>query len=285
MSTPWGLSLPLGVVLHPPLGMRTYAADEAAFTLVCAVPLIVSVVLAIRLWRRERNSIALFCLFGGAIACVVEPLLDSNGGVWWPAGGWDAFTMAGETIPLLVIMVYPWLLGGQGFLAWRAFDRGADARSIWRLFGLFLLVDVVLETIGIGMHTYAYFGNQSLDFWGLPLWYTPLNAGGPLIAGAIFYLLAPHFTGIRRMLLLLVFPMSFALFYAGAGFPMWLSLQSTWPRWLSDGAGLMTLLLAYMLVSVTLIATGTPGVGRQSLFHDQFMPLRRYSSDSGSNNP
>lgn len=245
-------------VPRPPVDMVTKSGPEAIFTIVCLGPLLFSIGAALRLRRRDGSWLALFCIVGGATAVIVEPLLDVNGGVWWPKGGWDTFTLAGKTLPLLVPFVYPWLLGGQGYLAWRAFHRRANQRSLWRLFGFFVLTDVVLETIGLLLDTYAYHGNQAFNLWGLPLWYAPLNAGGPLVAGAIFYVLEPHFRGVRQLILLLVFPMSFALVYGGAGFPMWLSLQSDWPKSLADIAALATFALTYLLVTFTLLATATP---------------------------
>lgn len=250
------MSLPIALG-PPPTHMHVSGAAEATFTAVCAIPLAAALILAVRELSRRHDLFPLLCLVGGASgALLIEPLLDANGGVWWPAGGWRAYTLAQIPIPVLVPCVYPWLLGGQGYLALKAFNRGADSRTLWRLIAAFAVIDVVLETPGLWLHTYTYFGAQALDFWGLPLWYVPLNAVGPFMAGAMLYLLRPRFSGSRTPLLLGVFPMSFAVVYFGAGFPMWLSLQSNWPVFAATGAGLATFLLAYLMVSAILAATG-----------------------------
>lgn len=254
-----GLLLPQ-VLTNPPLHMRVSAGTEAAFTIVCGVPLAIGVVLSIRQLLKYRRPFALYCMLGGALgAALVEPLLDSNGGVWWPAGGWRAYTVAQIPIPLLVVLVYPWFLGGQAYLAWRAFEQSASRSLLWRYLILFALTDIVLETIGIQLHAYTYYGHQPLDAWGLPLWYVPCNAVGPFLAGAVFYALRPHFGGVRVALLLGVFPMCFALVYAAAGFPVWVALQSNWSTPVATIAALATFYLAYLVVEFVLVST----TGRQ----------------------
>jgi hypothetical protein len=113
----------------------------------------------------------------------VEPILDHMGGVWWPVhGSWEAFNLVGINIPLLVCFVYPWLLGSQAYLTYRLFERGMTPRKLWYLVGIFAINDVVLETIGVKvLRVYAYFGQQPLNLWGLPLWYVPCNAIGPVV--------------------------------------------------------------------------------------------------------
>ncbi|HEV8625860.1 MAG TPA: hypothetical protein VG034_15500 [Acidimicrobiia bacterium] len=243
----------------PPIGMGHDGTRELIFTVICALPLAVGLGWALKLLVKDRNPFLLLCMVGGATSTVVEPLLDINGGVWWPAGSWEAFHLAHINIPLLVPFVYPWLLGLQGYVAYRAFSARADVGAIWRLVGIFAAADILLEWSGLNLDVYAYYGTQPLKILGLPFWYVPLNAGGPLIAGAIFYLLKPHFRGPRIFALLGVFPMSFALMYFGCGWPMWLSLQSDWPIGTATVAAALTYGLSYLMLRMFMVATRTPG--------------------------
>jgi hypothetical protein len=245
----------------PPISMGQSDTRELIFTVICAVPLIVGLAWAVRLLVKNKNPLLLLCMIGGATSTLVEPLLDINGGVWWPLESWEAYHLAHINIPWLVPLVYPWLLGMQGYIAWRAFSNRVDARTIWRLLAAFAASDVLLEWAGLNLDVYAYYGTQPLKILGLPFWYVPLNAGGPLIAGAIFYLLLPHFRGPRILALLGVFPMSFALMYGGCGWPMWLSLQSDWPIGTATLAAIGTYGLAYLMIRTFMVATRTPGAG------------------------
>jgi hypothetical protein len=256
---PLAAALTATPVPRPPVGMGHNGTRELIFTIICAVPLIAGVGWAVRRLATHRDPLLLLCLLGGATASVVEPLLDINGGVWWPRGSWEAFDFVHVNVPLLVPFVYPWLLGMQGYVAWRAFSRRADARAIWRLVAIFAAADILLEWAGLNLDVYAYYGTQPLKIFGLPFWYVPLNAGGPLIAGAIFSLLRPSFGGPRIVALLGVFPMSFALMYFGCGWPMWLSLQSDWPIGTATAAAALTYGLSYLMIRTVMAATRTPG--------------------------
>jgi hypothetical protein len=240
-----------------PLDMTVNGPLEAVFTIVCGLPVALALALALRGIVKDRNLVLPIFLLGGMLGIFVEPILDYMGGVWWPlSGGWDAFTLLGVNIPVLVILVYPWLLGGQGYLAYSAFERGITRTRLWCLVGLFGLSDIVLETIGIAaLGVYRYFGTQPLNFWGLPLWYVPCNAIGPVVAGALTHLLRRRLTGVRLLAAAPLLPMSFVGVYAAIGFPVWISLNSGWPMWAAVLAGLATFALGCLAVMVVEEAT------------------------------
>jgi hypothetical protein len=188
----------------------------------------------------------------------VEPILDYMGGVWWPVhGSWKAFNLVGINIPLLVCLVYPWLLGGQAYLTYRLFERGMTPRKLWYLVGIFAINDVVLETIGVKvLRVYAYFGQQPLNLLGLPLWYVPCNAIGPVVAGALFYLLRGRLVGWRIGGASALLPMSFVGVYAVCGFPVWIALNSGWGALAAAACGVAVFGLAYLMVGITSAMTG-----------------------------
>jgi hypothetical protein len=233
-----------------PVDMAVSSTMEAAFTIVCGLPALLVLVLTARAMIKDRNFVMPVFLLGGVIGMFVEPILDYLGGVWWPfAGSWEAFNLLGVNVPVLVVLVYPWLLGGQGYWAYRSFESGITTRRLWQLVGLFAVNDIVLETIGIKvLGVYSYFGDQPLNFWGLPLWYVPCNAIGPVVAGALAYVLRNRLTGIRRLAAAPLFPIGYLGTYAAIGFPVWISLNSGWPMLAATLAGLATFGLGYLLV-------------------------------------
>ncbi|HTK66947.1 MAG TPA: hypothetical protein VL595_31530 [Pseudonocardia sp.] len=242
-----------------PVDMAVSASMEAAFTIVCGLPAILVLALTARAMIRDRNFVMPVFLLGGIIGMFVEPILDYMGGVWWPfEGSWEAFNLLGVNVPLLVVLVYPWLLGGQGYWAYRSFEMGITTRGLWQLVAIFAVNDIVLETIGIKLlGVYGYFGTQPLNFWGLPLWYVPCNAIGPVVAGALAYVLRHRLTGIRRLAAAPLFPIGYLGTYAAIGFPVWISLNSGWPMATATAAGLATFGLGYLLVLLVAEITGT----------------------------
>jgi hypothetical protein len=232
---------------------------EAAFTIFCGLPAILVVALTVRAVVRNRDFVMPVLLIGGIIGMFVEPILDYMGGVWWPTvGGWEAFNLLGVNVPLLVVLVYPWLLGGQAYWTYRSLERGVDERGLWRLVGIFAVNDIVLETIGIKvLGVYSYFGTQPLNFWGLPLWYVPCNAVGPVVAGALTYVLRRRLTGIRLIAAAPLLPIGYLGTYAAIGFPMWISLNSGWPMPAATIAALVPFGLGCLLVILVAEITGT----------------------------
>jgi hypothetical protein len=107
--------------------------------------------------------------------------------------------------------------------------RGITVRRLWALVGIFAVNDIVLETIGVRvLRVYAYFGTQPLNPWGLPLWYVPCNAVGPVMVAALFHVMRNQLRGWRMLAAVWFFPMSFVGVYAACGWPVWISLNSDW---------------------------------------------------------
>lgn len=236
----------------PPVGAAVNPTAQAIFTAICLLPALVCIGLAIKSLVKDRNGLWPIFLLGGTIGMFVEPILDYMGGVWWPVhGDWEAFRLLDVNIPLLVCFVYPWLLGGQAYYTYRAFQRGITVRRLWVLVGLFAVNDIVLETIGVRLlNVYSYFGTQPMNPWGLPLWYIPCNAVGPVVAAALFYVMRHHLRGWRMLAGVWFFPMSFVGVYAACGWPVWISLNSEWGMAASTAASLLVFVQAALIVMV-----------------------------------
>lgn len=222
---------------------------ELIFTIFGAVPLAVLFAIAIRHIVIGRGPLLLFCMVGGAFACLFEPFVDVMGLVYLPAeGAITTFTLLGRTMPLFVPLMYPWYVGGLGYLASRRFEQGVTVRGVFRLWGIFILVNYALELPGLLTHVYTYYGKQPFNLWGHPLWWGGANAFTALVSGALVY-------GIKRFLgegwkLAGVVPVMFfceGLSNAGAGWPMYATLNdsSLGYRW-TYGACFVTIgLLVY----------------------------------------
>lgn len=211
-----------------------------------------------------RGPVFLFCLIGGAIAVVWEPIVDVLGQCWLPPRGqhWEAFTLLGRHIPLMMPFVYSWFVGGQGYLFYRIFERGLDRRQLVRLWGVVFLVNIALETPGIVAHVYTYYGKQPLDIWGFPLWWGFVNPLMPMIAGAMIHRLRPHLNQLgalpTALAVVATIPMADGVANAAAAWPVIAALNTNVGYAGSWVAAFITLGLAMFVVWIVGLLVATP---------------------------
>jgi hypothetical protein len=146
--------------------------------------------------------------------------------LYFPAiGQHTAFVSLGRPIPWALVFAYPWYVGGQGYLAYKLFAAEPAAARIWRLWGLFALSNIAVETPGVLTGFHVYYNNQPLNFWGFPLWAAAVQSIMPMVAGALVYLVRRTVGGGWGLLLVVpVVPMADMLVNAAADLPMWTTL-------------------------------------------------------------
>jgi hypothetical protein len=254
------MHLLLGAVPQPPINFKASSAQDV-FSVAQIVVFAVMVLFAFRELGRGNGPIFLCCLIGGAIAVVWEPIVDVLGQCWLPSRGqhWEAFTLLGRHIPLMMPFVYSWFVGGQGYLFYRIFERGIDRRRLFMLWGLVFLVNIALESPGVLTNVYTYYGKQPMDIWGFPLWWGFINPLMPMIAGAMIYKLKPLLATPQLMLATVaIIPMSDGIANAAAGWPVIAALNTnvgyvgTWI------ASLITLGLAAFVVWIVGVLVAKP---------------------------
>jgi hypothetical protein len=230
------------------------------FTLFIFAPLGVAIGIAIRNLVRGDGPLLLFCLIGGAVAAVFEPIVDVLGLVYFPRNGsWVAFETMGRPVPLLIAFVYPWYVGGQGYLAYRLFQRGIDRLGVFRLWAIFFAVNIALETPGLIPGVYTYYGRQPFDFWGFPLWWGFVNPVMPLIAGALIVRLRPYLgSGWRLLGIVPLIPIADGVANAATAWPMWATLNTDLPSVATYAAAIVTLGLALYAVWVISLVVSRP---------------------------
>jgi hypothetical protein len=250
----------LAAVPQPPSHMVMPATAQAVFTLFIFAPLGVAIGIAIRNLVRGDGPLLLFCLIGGAVAAVFEPIVDVLGLVYFPrSGSWVAFETMGRPVPLLIAFVYPWYVGGQGYLAYRLFQRGIDRLGVFRLWAIFFAVNIALETPGLIPGVYTYYGRQPFDFWGFPLWWGFVNPVMPLIAGALIVRLRPYLgSGWRLLGIVPLIPIADGVANAATAWPMWATLNTDLPSVATYAAAIVTLGLALYAVWVISLVVSRP---------------------------
>jgi hypothetical protein len=253
----------LATVPLPPYNFKASSAQDV-FSIAQIVVFGVMLAFAVREIARGRGvggSVFLYCLIGGAIAVIWEPIVDVLGQCWLPARGqhWEAFTLLGRHVPLMMPFVYAWFVGGQGYLFYRIFQHGIDRRQVFQLWGAVFVVNILLESPGVIAGVYTYYGKQPFDIWGFPLWWGFINPLMPMIAGALIYKLRPHLSGAGEALAIVaIIPMADGVANAAAGWPVIAALNTdvgyvgTWI------ASLITLGLAAFIVWIVGLVVATP---------------------------
>jgi hypothetical protein len=251
MSSLLTAALP-AVIPDPPLHMATPYWPNLIFSGAGITVATVVLGYAILVSGRTRSPLPLLVyLSGGISALILEPALDVNGGCWWPRiGGWDLYNVYGTPIPAWAVAAYFWFVGGQALLIWQALDRWPSGRTVWRCWLAVIGSNFLLETPGLIMGVYRYWGQQPLETpWGLPLWWLPVNACMPLVPAAIVYLLRHRLTGVRMLLAIPLVPLGAGTAEGAASGPAWLVLNTADVPWvLTQIAGLAVFGLAASLV-------------------------------------
>jgi hypothetical protein len=250
------------MIPSPPVHDAMPQTAELAFNIFIFIPLGIALVIALRHVAGGKSPLLLYCIVGGALAALFEPVVDVLGLVYLKeVDAFGTFTVLDRTMPLYICFVYPWYVGGMGYLAYRLFQRGVTRRQLFQLWAVVGFVDVFLELPGIIAHTYLYYGHQPLNVFGFPLWWAFVNPVMPMVAGALMYKIVPVLGSSPWRLLAVVplIPMADGIANGAAAWPMWIALNQhdvsyVW-TYLAAGA---TLALSLYCVWIIGLAVGRP---------------------------
>jgi hypothetical protein len=248
---------------------------NAVFTVCAGMPIVLGLLYSARLFVRERNPIGFVCILGGAIAALVEPLVTYVGLVHYPTKGqWTVITGFGESIPLFLVFAYTAEIGVGSFAVWHLLRKGVGPRAVMKVWWVLLGADIVLETAALWLNVFYYYGPRPLNFFGLPLYWSALDAALAILPGVLLYLLwRKEWTVWHYLLVLALFPVNALAIYVGAGWPIFtLQHADVYIAWLWVVA-FVTLLYTYILVRgfAALSVTDAVAIGR---FRNAVMTLR-----------
>jgi hypothetical protein len=245
----------LAVIPQPPVDAEMPKTAETIFNVFIFIPLGIALAIAVRHITSGKGPLLLYCIAGGALAALFEPVVDVLGLVYLKeTNALGTFTVLDRTMPLYICFVYPWYVGGLGYLAYKLFERGVTMKAMFAIWAAIGVVDVVLESPGILASTYLYYGHQPFDIWGFPLWWGFVNPVMPMIAGALIYKLKPHLTGWRLIGVIPLIPMADGLANGAAGWPMWIALNQP------DVSYVWTYLASFVTLALSLYAVWIIGL-------------------------
>lgn len=212
---------------QPPVDMVMPFMPQMIFGFGNVVPIAIALFFCFRYLRSHGSAFGFLFLAAGALTVFNEPVVDVLGLCWFPRHGtWPLFEAWGVKIPWWMLPVYTWYVGGQAFYVYRRFEDGITTRGLFRLYLTFAVVNALLETPGLWLGVYAYYGEQPFQFLKFPYWWAIVNALMPMTTAALVFRLRPLLTGMRQFAIVPMGLMAAALTNGAAAVPVWVALNS-----------------------------------------------------------
>jgi hypothetical protein len=198
--------------------------------------------------RRSGTAVGYLLLLAGAATVINEPVVDVLGLCWFAdRGSIGLFKAWGVTIPIFMLPVYCWYVGGQALVAYSGIGAGLTSPRLFKLYATFAAVNVALELPGLNMGIYAYYGRQPFEAFGFPFWWPICNALMPIVMATLVYKLLPYLSGFRGAWVILLGPMAAGMTNGAIAIPVWVALNSGVPLWGTSLAALVSLGLGLTL--------------------------------------
>ena len=243
-----------------PLSQTVSGTTSLAVTILFGAVAAGLVVVAVVDRRRSTWPVLLPCLAAGLAAVLVEPFVDLLGRVWFPLDDQlIAFRSLGISVPLFVVLGYPYLFG---FLPWallRLLEGQPTRRQFWVAASAGFVVNATLQLPLLRTNTYLYYGAQPLQVAGYPLHWMVIDTGAALVAALVLYRFRSFFTGARAFLTVVLFPSIEAAVLLAVGWPVFSVMRADVPLWALDLADLVTVglgLAVYTAVAEICCADG-----------------------------
>ncbi|MGQ0698454.1 MAG: hypothetical protein ACT4PZ_09440 [Panacagrimonas sp.] len=232
----------------PPLDMVMPALPQMIFGFGNVIPICIVLFLAWRYLRKTGSPIGFLFLAAGGVATLNEPIVDILGLCWFPQYGTaPLFEAWGVKIPWWMLPVYIWYVGGQAFYTYQRFEQGITTRGVFKLYLTFAIVNGLLETPGLWLGVYAYYGEQPFVFLKFPWWWAFCNALMPMVMAALVFALRPVLVGVRQLAIIPMGLMAVALTNGAVSAPTWLALNSPYGPVVTHLAALVSLGMGLMV--------------------------------------
>lgn len=243
--------MPPNILPSPPDFEAGPWASWGFFFFAGALAIFIALPWAISRVLRYRDWLPLTIIGSGFICSLVEPMLDLLGHLRWARDLPVAFTNFGIDIPWLIPFCYAAFLGLEAYFVYLVFKHGATVKQIMLMvFPICIMTDAVMETVGLNLNVYEYYGLQPYRFLEFPYWWGFMNATSFMTVGALIWYLEPRLKGAQRLGLLLVAPTGMMAAYFTTGWPHLLAHNSTLPDWARWIAATITMAACVGLVRI-----------------------------------
>lgn len=239
------------LVPQPPLEMLVDKTAELYITGGLATIAGVALIYSLIQWARTGRPVMLLLFIGGGAMMLFEPMVDTVGACWFPRNSWVGFEAWGRPLPVWLCIAYFFYFGIASALVWQGLKRGMTRAQIWIAFVSLMVGDLLFESALLTVDPYTYYGYQPL--WlsnGFPLWWMAVNAGVPMVLGALVYKFDDTFRGWRALTIVPLALSTSAAVNAVIGWPSWLVINTELPWALTQAGGIATFAFAFAVIHV-----------------------------------
>ena len=244
----------------PPTDWVVMSQEYQQMFTMMQIPLVV-LCAAFCIWGavKHKSLVPIWLFLGGGIAYINEPFLNAVGLCWYPPEGMvSVFESIGRPVPLFGFLAYVWFFGGGCFLVYHLMSKGMTTAKIWRLYAILVVAETLLEIPGLNMeHVYTYYGNQPFVLFKFPVWWAFVNAGTPMVTGALVYKILPYIKTVFRPVTIYAVSLSNTMVMYGAGLPVVFTLNTDAGLLATHIAGAFTISLACFFIYVVTLLVAT----------------------------
>jgi hypothetical protein len=195
-----------------------------------------AVVLAALPWAlsaglRHRNWLPMIMIGSGFLCSLSEPLLDLLGHLRWASNLPTAFSNFGIDVPWLIPPCYAAFLGLESYFVHYMLKKGITVNQCVTVFAVGGLSDAIMETPGLNLNVYEYYGVQPWTLFKFPYWFAFINGASFFAVGWLLWFFAPRLQGAQKLWLLLSAPMGMMIAWFGPGWVHVLAINSDLPTW------------------------------------------------------
>lgn len=216
---------------QPTLGPAGSTAEILFFFIAGAAVVILALPWAINAVRRYRNWMPIIVMVSGLLCSLEEAMLDMLGHLHWAPDLMMVYTNFGVSVPMLIPLCYVAFLGLMSYFCYFVIRNGAKLRHYFMLLAMGALLDAVMETIGINLGVYRYYGFQPFEFLNFPYWWAFINGASFVAVGAILAHFVPRLKGKAKWLLVFAAPYGMAGTYFTVGWIHLIAHNSELPNW------------------------------------------------------
>jgi hypothetical protein len=236
--------------LEVPVYQMPLQAQEIALYAFSAL-LAMTFVLAIRFSLKERSATPLLCCVGGAISCVMEPLLCTMvDATHAQVGQFVMFESRGLLIPWHAALSYAFYFGLSYLFLVPAFrDRRYSAGKIWTILGVLIVSAWAYEAPIVKIGLWDYYGDQPYQPFGvMPIWWSVASGAMLIIPTTLIARFDTQLIGWRKLLIVPLAPMGAFGAASAVCWPVWIALNSPYGEGVKLAAATVTILLSFLAV-------------------------------------
>lgn len=198
---------------------------------------------------KHRNWKPLVLVAAGFLCSLVEPMLDLLGHLRWAHDlQGPAFVNFGINVPYLIPPCYAAFFGLEVYFTYFMLKKGITAKQCFLLVAVSGITDAIMETVGLNLHTYQYYGVQPFTLFKFPYWWGVINGTAMFAGGFLMWYLVPRLKGAMKGFYLLVPITGMTGAYFMCGWPWFLAVNAHIPVWSKWCACVIMFALCALLV-------------------------------------